>query len=69
MTKTVLLVYGLRRGERRAYMETLLAETCRTQADVERVKAAASADGWHTFRVAKFTPGEPVNFAATVRPL
>lgn len=59
-----ILVYGLARGETESYMEDLLATNCRDLADVEKVKAAASADGWHSFRVAYFTPGEMPNFGA-----
>lgn len=45
MTKQ-LLVYGLPKGETEWYMEDLLASSCRDQADVAKVKAAASKDGW-----------------------
>lgn len=60
------LVYGLARGENRDYMEELLASTCKTEADVERVKKAAGADGWHSFRVTNFQEGERPNFGANL---
>jgi hypothetical protein len=60
-----ILVYGLERGENRDYMETLLATNCKTAQDIERVKAAASAQGWHSFRVATYN-GEAPNFAKAV---
>ena len=60
-----ILVYGLERGEARDYMESLLASNCRSAADVEKVKAAASAEGWHSFRVAMYN-GEAPNFAKAV---
>jgi hypothetical protein len=59
------LIYGLERGETRDYMETLLATNCKTPQDIEKVKAAASAQGWHSFRVA-FYNGEAPNFAKAV---
>ena len=65
MVKTEILVYGLERDETRDYMESLLASNCRNAADVEKVKAAASAEGWHSFRVATYN-GEAPNFAKAV---
>ena len=64
-TMTEILVYGLEKGEARDYMETLLATNCRNSSDVEKVKAAASAEGWHSFRVATYN-GEAPNFAKAV---
>ena len=63
--QTEILVYGLEKGEARDYMETLLATNCRNNSDVEKVKAAASAEGWHSFRVATYN-GEAPNFAKAV---
>jgi hypothetical protein len=66
--KTEILIYGLERGESRDYMETLLANFPKTNAaelNVERVKEAASAAGYHSFRVTTYN-GEPPNFVAAV---
>lgn len=60
-----ILVYGLEKGEARDYMESLLASNCRNAADVEKVKAAASAAGFHSFRVTTYN-GEAPNFAKAV---
>lgn len=63
-----ILVYGLEKGESRDYMETLLAnfpKTGNAAQNVERVKAAASAAGFHSFRVATYD-GAPPNFAKAV---
>ena len=57
-----LIVWGLPAGETEVWKETLLAETCRTDADVAAVKAAASKDGWHSFRVASWN-GEAPDFS------
>lgn len=63
--KTEILIYGLERGETRDYMETLLATNCRNAADIERVKEAASAAGFHSFRVTTYNGAAP-NFAKAV---
>jgi hypothetical protein len=63
-----LLIYGLERGETRDYMETLLAnfnDSANTAANIERVKTAAMAAGFHSFRVATYS-GEAPNFAKAV---
>ena len=67
MTKEIL-IYGLPKGETRDYMEDLLAcfpVTDKTAQNVEAVKAAASAHGFHSFRVTGYA-GEAPNFAKAV---
>lgn len=61
-----IIVWGLQKGDTEAWKETLLAETCRTPADVAAVKAAASRDGWHSFRVAEWN-GDAPDFKGSVR--
>jgi hypothetical protein len=66
--KTEILVYGLPQGETRGYMEDLLAcfvKTDKAAQNVEAVKAAASAQGFHSFRIATYS-GEAPNFAKAV---
>jgi hypothetical protein len=66
--KTEILIYGLAQGETRDYMETLLAcfkAGANTAANIERVKTAASAEGWHSFRVTTYN-GQFPDFAAAV---
>lgn len=68
MTKEIL-IYGLPKGETRDYMEDLLAcfpVTDKAAQNVEAVKAAASAQGWHSFRIAGFVPDTKPNFAKAV---
>lgn len=63
-----ILIYGLELGETRCYMESLLANFPKTDnaaENIEKVKAAASAQGWHSFRIAYYN-GEPPNFAAAI---
>ena len=67
MTKEIL-IYGLPKGETRGYMEDLLAcfpATDKAASNVEAVKAAASAQGFHSFRIATYN-GEAPNFAKAV---
>ena len=63
--KTEILVYGLRASSTERYQEELLATNCRTAAHIEAVKAAAAAEGFHSFRVATYDGSAP-NFAACV---
>jgi hypothetical protein len=66
--KTEILIYGLAKNENRDYMENLLAcfdDNANTADNIARVKAAASAEGWHSFRVATYD-GAPPNFAAAI---
>lgn len=63
-----ILIYGLERGETRDYMESLLAnfkDSANTASNIECVKAAATAAGFHSFRVATYN-GEAPNFAKAV---
>ena len=59
------LIYALAANDRADWQEQLSSSQCKSDADVAKVIAAASADGWHSFRVAYFN-GEAPNFAATV---
>ena len=63
-----ILIYGLARGETRDYMEDILANfasSANDAANIEKVKAAATAAGFHSFRVATYS-GEAPNFAKAV---
>ena len=67
--KQEILIYGLPQGETRDYMEDLLAcfpATDKAAQNVANVKAAASAQGFHSFRIAGFVPGAKPNFAKAV---
>jgi hypothetical protein len=68
MTREIL-IYGLKQGEHREYMEDLLAcfpVTHKAAQNIEAVKAAASAQGFHSFRVTGFNPNAAPNFVAAV---
>jgi hypothetical protein len=67
MTKEIL-IYGLPKGETRDYMEDLLAcfpSNANDAANIERVKDAATAQGWHSFRITSYN-GEAPNFLAAL---
>lgn len=61
------LIYGLAAGDTKRWQESLLYGGGRllTPEQVEMVKAAASRDGYHSFRVTTYD-GAPPNFAGTV---
>lgn len=61
-----ILVYALAAGETERYMETLLSTQCKNEADIEKIKARAGADGFHSFRVTGFIVGTVPNFAGTL---
>jgi len=60
------VVWGLPAGETERYMEVVLATQCRSMDDVNKVIAAASADGWHSFRHWKVDIETTPTFAATL---
>lgn len=59
------LIYALSSGDYMSWQEQLISSQCKSDADVQKVIAAAKNDGWHSFRVAYFN-GEAPNFAAAV---
>lgn len=61
-----ILIYAIPKNETERYMEDLISSRCKSQKDVDAVIAAATKDGWHSFRVAGFTYGEMPNFAGAV---
>lgn len=42
---TMIVIWGLPKGETERYTEVVLSSHCKTPADIAKVKAAASADG------------------------
>jgi hypothetical protein len=66
MSEKVIAVYGLRAGDTERWKEELLAGSCKSDRDVEAVKTAASKDGFHSFRVSRFTLGGLPDFGAAV---
>ena len=64
-----ILIYGLPKNESRNYMEELLAcfpANANAASNIEKVKAAASEAGFHSFRITGFVQGTRPNFAAAV---
>ena len=60
-----ILIYALISGDNQSWQEQLISTQCKNDVDVQKVIASASADGWHSFRVAYFNVEAP-NFAAAV---
>lgn len=64
-----ILIYGLAQNESHDYMEDLLAcfkSGANDALNIERVQAAASEEGYHSFRIA-FYNGEKPNFEKAVQ--
>jgi hypothetical protein len=59
------LIYGLAANETESYMESLLSTNCKNENDVKKVISAASAAGYHSFRIAYYN-GEKPDFANTL---
>ena len=51
MPRNELVLWALPRGQTDALHEVILSTQCRTDSDVDRIKALATADGFHSFRV------------------
>ena len=63
-----VLVYGKAKEYTQEYMEELLAcfpDSANTKGNIAKVIEAASAQGFHSFRVANYN-GEAPNFAKTI---
>lgn len=63
-----ILIYGLAKASTQDWQEDLLAcfpDGANTPANIERVKAAASAQGFHSFRIAGYN-GEAPDFIKAV---
>lgn len=59
------LVYALSSSDNMSWQEQLISSRCETEADVKKVIAAASADGWHSFRVSYYN-GEKPDFVSAL---
>jgi hypothetical protein len=51
MAKIEYVLWGMPKGSTDRLDEKVLYTQAKTEADIERIKALASADGWHSFRV------------------
>lgn len=58
-----IVLWGIPKNETDRLYEVVLANNCRNSADIEKVKAAASKDGFHSFRVFILDLNEMPNFA------
>lgn len=60
MTERIL--WGTPKGETDPLHERVLYTQAKTDADIERVKRIAAADGWHSFRVQLLDLDTPPDF-------
>ena len=65
MQRVETVLYGLPKGAIERYEEVLLL-TNATAATIERVKALATADGFHSFRVAEIDLTTPPDFRKVI---
>ena len=65
MPNTETVLYGLPQGATERYQEVLLL-TNATPALIEKVKALAAKDGFHSFRVAEIDLSAPPDFTKTL---
>ena len=56
------LLYGLPKGETERYTEVLLLSDASDPQRVEKVKALATKDGFHSFRIAAVDLSQPPDF-------
>ena len=66
-----ILIYGLAQGVTQDYMEDLLAcfpDSAHTVSNIAKVKQAAAAQGFHSFRIAGYN-GEAPDFTKTLNRL
>lgn len=61
-----LIIWGLPEGETDRLQEQVLSSHCKTARDIEKVKRAASADGWHSFRIVRLDLSAPPDFVSVV---
>lgn len=62
-----LVLWGIPQGSNDAIDEKVLFTKARTENDIERIKALASRDGWHSFRVQVLDLEEKPDFTKIVR--
>ena len=66
MELTQIVVYAIPAGETERYCEQIMSSHCKTLADIDRVKAAASRDGWHSFRAVSIDLTRAPDFGKSV---
>lgn len=64
MTKEIL-IYAIREGEARPFMEEIISTQCKTKEDVIKVVTSAKEAGWHSFRLSTFDGSAP-DFTKTI---
>lgn len=63
---TETLLYGIPKGENQRYTEVVLSAGVSSHERIEKIKSLAQKEGFHSFRVATFTPGQKPNFTNTL---
>jgi len=58
-THAEIILWGLPAGETDPIHQVILSTQCQSQADAERIKKQAAADGWHSFRIQVIDGSKP----------
>lgn len=61
-----LVLWGLPKGKTDRLHEVILSTQCKTQADLNKIKAKATQDGWHGFRVSHLDLSEKPDFVKAI---
>ena len=67
MQKRELILWGLRKGENRPWMEELLLTHATSMEEIKKIKKIAEKEGWHHFRVDFVDLTTPPDFTKTIR--
>lgn len=61
-----MVLWGLPKGKTDRLHEIVLSTQCKTQAELDKIKARASKDGWHGFRVTHLDLSKTPDFTNTI---
>lgn len=62
-----LVLWGLPKGKTDRLHEVVLSTQCKTSADVEKIKARATQDGWHGFRISHLDLSKKPDFLGAIK--
>ena len=54
-----ILIYAIREGEVRPFMEELISTQCKTREEITKVVTEAKQAGWHSFRLSTYDGTAP----------
>lgn len=60
--KNEIVLWGIAKGETEAWKEQVLYTKATNMNDIDKVRAIAAKDGWHSFRVSVIDLSQEPNF-------